>query len=80
LAIVDRSDLRRAMTLDALFGILHASVRLGDDWKEELAKQSDDWNTFHGAWFGKSLFSSVQNALASVSGRERRYFVPTSAK
>jgi hypothetical protein len=55
LAIATRGDLRRAinaiMTLDALFGILHAalheagivSLRRDDDWKEELAKQNDDY-------------------------------------
>ena len=54
-AIAARGDLRHAinavMTLDALFGILHAALhdagivsrRRDDDWKEELAGQSDDY-------------------------------------
>jgi hypothetical protein len=54
-AIAARGNLRQAinavMTLDALFGILHAAlhhagivaVRRDDDWKEELAAQSDDY-------------------------------------
>ena len=61
LAIAHRSDLRRVinaiMTLDALFGILHAalhnaginSMRRDDDWKEELAKQSDDYRLLRDA-------------------------------
>jgi len=50
-----RGDLRKAinaaMTLDALFGILHAelhhsgfdTIRRDDDWKEVLARQSADY-------------------------------------
>jgi hypothetical protein len=54
-AMAARGDLRQAinaaMTLDALFGILHAelhrasivTLRRDDDWKEELAGQSGDY-------------------------------------
>ena len=54
-AMAARGDLRQAinaaMTLDALFGILHAelhragivTLRRDDDWKEELAGQSSDY-------------------------------------
>ncbi|TQF30014.1 hypothetical protein UNPA324_10555 [Bradyrhizobium sp. UNPA324] len=60
-AITARSDLRLAinaiMTLDALFGILHATLHEAsivrtprdDDWKEELAKQSADYRLLRDA-------------------------------
>lgn len=54
-AMAARGDMRKAinaaMTLDAFFGVLHAelhragsvTLRRDDDWKEELADQSDDY-------------------------------------
>lgn len=61
LAFANRGDLRRSinaiMTLDALFGILHAelyeartlSQKDDDKWKEELAQQSGDYRLLRDA-------------------------------
>jgi hypothetical protein len=89
LAIAARHDLRLAinafMTLDAFFGILHATLyetcvaevpRDDDKWKEQLAQQSNEYRLLRDAAFALKHGNLSRGAPRLVSGPKQLVAMP----
>jgi hypothetical protein len=89
LAIAARQDLRLAinaiMTLDAFFGILHATLykkstagvpRDDDKWKEQLAQQSDEYRLLRDAAFALKHGNLTRATPRLVSRPEQLFAMP----